>query len=180
MMDKIPKTMQDQLGSIYPEAATRVKQMDPKEVITITTDKVGITVRRATASSFVVSEAQLYYLISALMTKEGTDSLWHVRTPSRSGRGELLILHNPKAFQVLIDPLAVCRNGMIEFNKRGKLHLQCFQSRRGYCAVREDDSMIEASQGRTQPIVILNDPQQTETPSVQENENTEGEISPKT
>lgn len=155
MMDKSPKTMQDQLADLYPDAATRVAQTDPKSIISVSVEKDTVIVRKVGQNSQVVNEAQLYHLISNVLTVEGTDSLWHVRTPSRSMRGGLLILHNPKVFQVLVDPLAICRNGMSEFNYRGKITLHCYPSRRDYCAPKESHG--SSPQGRIQPAVVLND-----------------------
>lgn len=156
-MDKEASTLREQLKALYPasgsdpvDARPKRRFLDPKTVLSVdVTDDYSVTVLKASDASYVTSEAQLYHLVATMLTKEGTDSLWFARTPARSARGDLWVLHNPRALQVLVDPLSSCRSSAYEFNTKGKLVLYCFPSRREYYAERQDAS----GETRVQPSV---------------------------
>ena len=171
-MDNAAKTIQDQLKSLYPDiqpvAAPTTKEktlkvpkknpVNPRNVVTVEMEGDHVLVKKATEKAYVVNEAQLYHMIATILTKEGTESLWFPRTPSRSARGDLWVLHNPKALQVLVDPLATCRSAMSEFNQKGRFLLQCFPSRKEYYATRSETANDPSSTPRIQPVVILDGP----------------------
>lgn len=155
-MDKGPKTLRDQLQNLYPDATPAVDKpkrrfLDPKTVLAVEVNADSVIVRKASEKSYVTSEAQLYHMAATLLTVDGTDSLWFARTPSRSDRGELWVLHNPRALQVMVDPLSTCRSASAEFNNKGKVTLYCYPSRKDYYAEKQDH--LDESSTRVQPTV---------------------------
>lgn len=164
-MDKGSKTLRDQLQSLYPDATPVVdkpkrKFLDPKTVLAVEVGTNSVIVKKANEKSYVTSEAQLYHMAATLLTVDGTDSLWFARTPSRSERGDLWVLHNPRALQVMVDPLSTCRSASAEFNSKGKVTLYCYPSRKDYYAEKQDQP--DESATRVQPTVAHETEQSTQ------------------
>jgi hypothetical protein len=134
---------------------------DPKDVLNVEWNKETgvVTLKRVNRNITVSSEALLYHLAASRLTKPDTDALWFARTPARSPRGELWIIHNPRVFEILVDPLAICRSAADEFNRRGSVELWCFRSRREYLAINEDQTRV------MQPTINLNDDTSAEAPA---------------
>lgn len=176
MSGKEPKPLSDQLKTLFPEAASNsapspvgpakrspkpfnanknTEALLPKAVVRVDFDeKTGlVTLRKVSREVNVTSEAQLYHMAAKRMVKEGTDSLWFARTPARSPRGDLWMLHNPRALQILVDPLALCRSAADEFNRRGRVELWCYPSRQEYLAPSGEAAVYS----RVQPVVSTDD-----------------------
>lgn len=180
MSGKESKPLSDQLKNLFPEVATPTsaappttnrrspkafssskspEALHPKSVVRVVFDeKTGlVTLRKVSRDVNVTSEAQLYHMAAKRMVKEGTDSLWFARTPARSPRGDLWMLHNPRALQILVDPLALCRSAADEFNRRGRVELWCYPSRQEYLAPSGEAAVYS----RVQPVVSLDDSEST-------------------